>query len=356
MNGFRVHVAPNGSWLAWIPLPGDSRARFQIVARAGRGGEQQEPFFVARIAQPSRPPAGVPVWIDTTSLTPTDTLAFPTGEGVRLSVRATPGARVRLRMEGKQGEVWFVPDTLPEEPAWGVRAFGTDTSAYRLPPAADRYVAWLPATPLCDAIVEAIVGTDTARAVWPLVLDTLAHAHPIVVVLNDDTAHTGKSDSLTVGKAVPYGTYNWFFPLGTTSVATARWGSQTRLQLSRGTIAWVNTADVVPLAPGTPPPGGIVGSVRLTAGPRSLVLRVPLPTHVPYKVEEDEKALTLRLYGVASDVNWMQYGGTDPYVTRMSYAQPASDEMTLTLSLAGRGRGDRPPPRGRGPLPGGRKP
>jgi len=336
INGFPVHVAPNGSWLAWIPLPNDSLAHFQIVARAGIGVEQQDTTFVARIAQPYRPPPGVSVWIDTTSFTPTDTLAFPAGEGVRLSVRAAPGARVRLRMEGTKGEVWFVPDTLPGEPAWGVRAFGTDTSAYRLPPAADRYVAWLPATSLCDAIVEAIVGTDTARAIWPLVLDTLDRARPSVVVLNDDTAHTGKTDSLTVGKAVPYGTYNWFFPLGTTSVATARWGSQTRLQLSRGAIAWVNTADVVPLAPGTPPPGGIVGSVRLIAGPRSLVLRVPLPTHVPYKVEEDEKSLTLRLYGVASDVNWMQYGGTDPYVTRLTYAQPASDEVTIMVALAGR--------------------
>jgi len=169
------------------------------------------------------------------------------------------------------------------------------------------------------------------------VLDTVDRAHPLVVVLNDDTAHTGKSDSLTVGKAVPYGTYNWFFPLGTTAVASARWGSQTRLQLSRGggAIAWVNTADVVPLAPGTPPPGGVVGSVRLIAGPRSVVLRVPLPTHVPFKVEEEERSLTLRLYGVASDVNWMQYGGTDSYVTRMSYAQPVADEVTITLSLAG---------------------
>ena len=109
-------------------------------------------------------------WIDTTSFTPTDSLAFPEGEGIRLSVRATPGARVRLRMEGKKTQVWFVPDTLPAEPAWGVRAFGTDTAAFRLPPATDRYVAWLPAEPLCDAIVEVIVGTDTARAVWPLVL------------------------------------------------------------------------------------------------------------------------------------------------------------------------------------------
>jgi len=34
-------------------------------------------------------------------------------------------------------------------------------------------------------------------------------------------------------------------------------------------------------------------------------------------------------------VNWMQHGGTDPYVTRMSYAQPAADEVTITLSLSG---------------------
>src|SRR5437773_9432647 len=336
VNGFPVRVSAAGTWLAWIPLPSDSLARFQIVARAAAGPEQQETTFVARIAQSYRPPAGATVWIDTTSFTPTDTLAFPAGEGIHLSVRATPGAQVRLRMEGKRTQVWFVPDTLPGEPAWGIRAFGTDTTAFRLPPAADRYVAWLPTEPLCDAILEVIVGTDTARAVWPLVLDTLDRAHPAVIVLNDDTAHTGKSDSLTVGKAVPYGTYNWFFPLGTTAVATARWGGQTRLQLSREAIAWVTTADVVPLAPATPTPGGSVESVRLTAGPRSLLLRVPVPGHVPYKVEEDDRSLTLRLYGVASDMNWMQHGGTDPYVTRMSYAQPTSDEVTITLSLAGR--------------------
>ena len=338
VNDRPVTVHASGSWLAWLPLQPDSlgMARFHLVARAGTGGELRETTFVTPVAKAFRPPVGVVVWIDTTSFTPTDTLAFPAGEGIRLSVRATPGARVRLRMEGKQDVVWFVPDTLPEAPAWGVRAFGTDTTAYRLPPAADRYVAWFPAQPLCDAIVEVMIGTDTARAIWPLVIDTIDRAHPAVIVLNDDTAHTGKSDRLTVGKAVPYGTYNWFFPLGTTAVTTGRWGRQTRLQLSRGTVAWVNTTDVVPLAPGTPPPGGSVGSVRLVAGPRSLVLHVPLPAHVPFKVDEEERSLTLRLYGVASDVNWMQHGGTDPYVTRMSYAQPASDEVTITLTLAGR--------------------
>lgn len=335
VNGIPVKVAPTGGWLAWVALPADSLARFDIVARSGTTAEQRETTFVAHIAQGFRPPPGAVVWIDTTSFTPTDSLAFPAAEGIRLSVRAAPGASVRLHTDGQRDVTWFVPDTLPEEPAWGVRAFGTDTTAYRLPPASDRYVAWLPARPLCDPIVEAIVGSDTARAIWPLVLDTLDRSHPLVVVLNDDTAHTGTSDSLTVGRAVPYGTYNWFFPLGTTAVANARWNGQTRLQLSRGAVAWVNTADVVPLAPGTPPPGGSVGSVRLVAGPRSLELHVPLPARVPFQVEEGDRSLTLRLYGVASDVNWMQYGRPDPLVTRMSYAQPAADEVTITLALAG---------------------
>src|SRR5437016_10863340 len=35
--------------------------------------------------------------------------------------------------------------------------------------------------------------------------------------------------SLTVGKSVPGGTYNWFFPTGTTAVLSGRWNDQARL-------------------------------------------------------------------------------------------------------------------------------
>lgn len=332
IDGRPVPVLPNGAWLAWVPLPDDSVAVFRLVARTA--GDSQVALFTARIAPRFRPPAGAAVWIDTTSFAPADTLVAPAGEGIRLAVRAAPGATVRLRMEGG-ASVAFVPDTRGPEPAWGVRAFGTDSSGLRLPPAADRYVAWFPAAPLCDAILEVAVGADTARAVWPLYVDTLDRAHPVVVELNDDTAHTGASDSLTVGKAVPHGTYNWFFPLGTTAVVSGRWNDQVRLQLSRGAVAWVNAADAIPLPPGTPPPGGTVGSVRLAPGPRSLMLRVPLPARVPFQVSEGERSLTLRLYGVASDINWMQYGGTDAYVTRLSYAQPAADEVTITAEFSG---------------------
>ena len=341
VNGAPVPVFANGSWIAWVALPDDSVADFRLVAVAA--GDTQEVVVRARLAPRFRPPADRFAWIDTTSFEPVGELLWPTGEGVRLGVRATPGALLRLVTPSGTG-VPFVPDTSPEEPAWGIRAFGIDSATYRLPSRAGRYVAWLPAEPICpDSLAAACCGTlevaagsDTARVAWPLRLATLDLARPAVVVLDDDTAHTGTTDSLTVGKAVPGGTYQWFFPTGTTATLSGRVNDQVRLALSRTASAWVNAADVQPLAPGTPPPGGTVGSVRLQPGATSVTLRVPLPARLPYRVEEEDRALTLRLYGGASDINWMQYGGTDSLVTRMRYRQETSDELTITLELSRR--------------------
>jgi len=341
VNGAPVAVHPNGAWIAWVALPDDTIAPFRLVATVA--GDSQVVTFTARITPRFHPAPGRVAWIDTTSFAPVGVLALPLGEGVRLAVRAAPGSTVRLRSPAGT-VVPLVRDPLPGEPAWGERAFGTVPAGLRVPASLDRYVGWLPAQWLCAdsaggrgcALLEVVAAGDTARAVWPLRLTLLDPARPVVVALDDDTARTGTTDSLTAGRAVPGGTYNWFFPTGTTAVMSGRWNDQVRLQLSREAVAWVNAADVVPLAEGTPPPGGAVGSVRLTPDSMSVVLRVPLPARVPYLVTEDERSVTLRLYGVASDVNWMQYGGTDPLVRRMSYAQAAADEMTITLDLAAR--------------------
>src|SRR2546421_1530945 len=37
-------------------------------------------------------------------------------------------------------------------------------------------------------------------------------------------------------------------------------------------------------------------------------LPISLPARLPYQITERERSLTVRLYGGASDINWMQYG------------------------------------------------
>ena len=339
INGQSVPVLPDGGWIAWVPLPDDTVAPFLVAATAGP--DSSRTVVTAHIAPRFHPPPGRAAWIDTTSFMPVGTLALPAGEGVLLSVQAAPGASLRLVLPWG-ASVPLVPDTLPAEPAWSVRAFVADTAAYRLPPAPGRYLGWLPAGAMCAdgrtacATLVVAAGGDTATARWPLTITTVDMTFPQVVVLNDDTAHTGTTDSITPGRAVPHGTYNWFFPTGTVAVASGRWNDQVQLQLSRAAVAWVSASDVVTLAPGTPPPRGVVASVRLTSGPKSVTLRVPLPARLPFLVTERDRSVTVRLYGAASDINWMQYGGTDPLVKRMRYAQPAADEVTITLELARR--------------------
>src|SRR2546430_4951969 len=111
------------------------------------------------------------------------TLALPAGEGVLLSVQAAPGASLRLVLPWG-ASVPLVPDTLPAEPAWSVRAFVADTAAYRLPPAAGRDLGGLPAaagcaggrTPRAPPLVAA--GADTAAARRPPTITTVGLTVP----------------------------------------------------------------------------------------------------------------------------------------------------------------------------------
>src|SRR5207249_12150105 len=119
-------------------------------------------------------------------------LALPPGEGVRLAVRAAPGATVRLRTPSGT-VVPLVRDPLPGEPAWGERAFGTVPAGLRVPASPDRYVGWLPAQWLCAAraggrgcaVLEVAAAAGPGRPLWPLRLTLLDPARPVVVPVGD---------------------------------------------------------------------------------------------------------------------------------------------------------------------------
>src|SRR5216110_2410999 len=142
INGQSIPVLPDGGWIAWLPLPDDTVAPF-LFAATGGGPDSSRFLYTARIAPQFRPPPGRTVWIDTTSFTPAGTLALPREEGIPLTVQATPGATVRLRLPWGSS-VPLVPDTLAPELPGAVRAFVIDTEPRRRVPVAGRYVGWLP--------------------------------------------------------------------------------------------------------------------------------------------------------------------------------------------------------------------
>jgi N-acetylmuramoyl-L-alanine amidase len=279
----------------------------------------------------------------------------------------------------------LVPQSRLEEIPEAIRAFDRDPTNLTTALRRDRYVGVLrgralgpspgpvvrsPFAPLVAAgllpdsalwpVVEAIQGADTIRARWPLqvaLLDTL----PFIVELEDDTAGTGLTDRISVGRAVPGGTYHWFFPNGTRAAVSGRMNGDLRLRLAPESEAWISAAEARPV-PGVTATPAVVGSMRLTPMADRVRLRIPLSHRVPYQMTESDRSLTLRLYGALGDVNWIQYGSADTLVRRVAWAQDRRHEVTLTLELseplwgyhAAWDRGDllldvrRPPPRRNG--------
>jgi N-acetylmuramoyl-L-alanine amidase len=353
INGYPVRVWPNGGWLAWIPLPHDSLMQFHMAASTATDSSVLD-YTLRRSGW--RPPPGPELWLDSTSLAPRGRVWWPAGEYLTLSVRASEGSQVRLRLPDGTIVPLSAESRLEEVPE-GVRAFDRDTANLVTPVRRDRYVGvlrgravgpnpgpvlpmpWIPpvaAGLLPDSVawgvVEAIRGLDTVRARWPLqvgVLDTL----PVIAELDDDTAGTGLTDRLTVGRAVSGGTYHWFFPTGTRARVSGRINDDLRLDLAPRSEAWIPAAEARPIL-GINAVPAVVGSVRLTPMRDRVRMRVPLSHRVPFKVTESERSLTLRLYDALGDVNWIQYGAADTLIRRVAWDQEDRDEVTLTVELA----------------------
>jgi N-acetylmuramoyl-L-alanine amidase len=377
INGLPVRVWPNGAWLAWLPFPVDSLMRFQIEARTATDSASLTYTVrragVAPPCAPTRPCAGGgAVWIDSTSLAPQGRVWWPRSEYLSLSARAGEGSLVRLRL----ADGTIIPlSPLPagrEVPAV-VRAQDRDTNELQVPVPQVRYVGIVrgraigpdpgpvvstrAAVPLaaieqtllrcigarlCGGLTtppdtawawaEAIRGDDTVRVHWPLrlaPLDTL----PTVAQFDDDTLGLGDTDSITVARAIPAGSYQWFFPTGTRVSVLGRVNSDLRVRLSRDAEAWVSAADARAIEGSTPAPLGVVGSVSLVPQTDRVVLKIPVSQRVPFQMTESERTLSLRFYSAVGDVDWMRYGSADPLVREMSWIQNSADEITLKLDL-----------------------
>jgi len=346
IDGHPVPVAPNGAFLAFIPLPDDTAAALRLVAALG--GDSA--VLVHRVRLPVRPvvPAG-PLWLDTGSIEPRGHRWAEPGEPIRVAVRAAAGASVSVRLpDGRT--VPLAADTLRES-APGTferqppRSVGPPALRYRgvfaatpvgvpLPPVTAAVVPPDGRDTLSATIVAAL-GGDTVRATLPLRLTLLDPDRRPVVVLSDDTTGAAATDGAVVGAPSPDGTYHWFFRNGTRAAVSGRSGEELRVRLTRSSSAWVGLDGVVAtLPPGTPPPAARLGLVRLSPGEASVAARLSLTSRVPFRVDEDDRQVTVHLYGAQSDLNFIQYGGTDPLVPLITWAQSADDECTVTFALS----------------------
>ena len=335
VNGVAAEVWPNGAWIAWAPPRTRRPGEVVFDIRAALGGDTVRVTHSTRERPRYHPPLDGSLWADTLSMRPRGEGQWPEEEPFVLSVRATPGATVALRLAGGT-TIPFVEGAMLAPVSEGFRNFDRDPLRLLRDTLDGVFHAVIGGEPLGlsggPPTLLIARGVDTLRVPWPLRLERIGRQPP--VVLDDDPR--GGGDGLTPGRAVPGGAYHWFFPSGTVVTPAGRINDDQRIRLAAGQMAWVPARETRPDPLARPAGPAVVGTLTLTPG-RPTRVRIPVTRRVPFRVNEGSERLTLTLYDAVGDVDWIRYGAEadgGSMVREVRWSQTATDRAVVEFLLS----------------------
>ena len=337
INGHRVPVLPNGSYLAFLPLPEPDSARFDFVAVLG--------VDTVRLTHSIRLPPPRPVLaldgilvVDSSSASPREGLALRAHEAVRVSVRAPANATVWLQLDtsasGRRGLV-----NGAALPGPGLLASDTTTvvrdSVARMLGSPDVWATDVPARLLAQPTQLVVArGADTVRL--PLAPVAIVDTIPRLVILGADPLAVSDTDRMVFARPQPDDTYKWFLLPGTRLELTGRSGAFVRVRLDRDLEAWIPAADARLLETGTPLPRRVARNARVVPGEGWSDFAIPMNERPAYLVLQDDRSMTLTLYGTRSSADVTRFASNDSAVRMVTWDQETSDRVRFTLHLARR--------------------
>jgi N-acetylmuramoyl-L-alanine amidase len=348
INGAPVEVAPNGAFLAFLPVPADGVYRAEATA----GAQRAEVVRHVRVPEVSIVPGPGEAFIAEPSVFPRGGWTAQPGELLEVGFRGTAGGEAALVL-GDGSRVALVEQTAAVDVPWGRRVFAAAPPApepsvpglaqYRGVVVARPLLAAAPEVPRptlapglpsmpSGAVVELKVAGHVARVPLPLNLALLDPERPAVGVVAPDVDRpaAGGVDA----SAGPGFTFHYDWASGTRLTLTGERAGEYRVRLAPDLHAWVASDRVRLLPAGTPPARGRVGTVRLTPRPEAVEVRIEVDRPLPYRVDARERSLDVTVYGGTADTRWLMSGGLDPHVQGARWSQPADGRWVLTLDLA----------------------
>jgi len=332
IGGVPVPVAPNGAFLAFLPLPSRDVSRYDLVATVGTDTASLAYPVKLQPAPVRFAPTG-PLTYDSASAVPAPTvrLALRDDEMVRVAVRAPSNASVVWRGDAGAGAT-LVSGATPA----GAKLFGNGGPAgptWRTAGDPESWATDLPAR-LLRARTELVItrGADTLHV--PLGNVAPAPSPGTLAVLGADTSTASDTDRTVIGRPTPGGTYKWFLFPGTVVPVTGWSGDFARVRLDAALEIWVSASEVRLLPPGAPAPRRVATSARIMPQAEWVDFIVPTGQRPAFLVEEGSHEIMLTLYDTPISTDLIRYAENDSLVRLAEWTPLASDRGRFTLHLA----------------------
>ncbi len=307
INGTPVPVAPNGTYLAYLPVPPASAPRYEIVARTSTDSAR---LTVPVKVPPARPDLSLtgPLVVDSASGSPrgATNLVLRDDDPVRVSIRAPLNATAWVTVGATKMPLANI----------GGNTFATDITYAELKTGAMLYVSRSP-----DTVHFALSRpTPVARPASPF-------------VMLGDTIAQRDTDATIIGRDIPAGTYKWMFVPGTIVQETGRSGDNIRVRLDSQLEVWVDATSVRPLPAGYPSPRRTIGPIILTPAPEWIDVVLPMSSPAPYLIEQTLKTFSLTMYGTTATPEVIKFLQNDSLVRMINWVPVASDRVRIDLEL-----------------------
>lgn len=306
INGAPVPVAPNGTFLAYLPVPPASAPRYDLIVR--NGTDSALASIPVRVPPP-RPALALDgrLVVDSSSVSPRGTqLALRDDEPVRVSVRAPENAAA-----------WVLANNVVTRLVnIGGNAFATDIPAGSMKNGATLFVAR---------------DRDTVR--FNLTRTTTREGGAPQYVTLGTAAAQSNPDSNIIARPVPNGTYKWMFVPGTIVQTTGRNNDNIRVRLDQTLEVWVDSSSVHTLPPGYPSPRRVVGAMSLSSAPEWVDVVMPVSSAPPYLIEQSIRRIDLTLYGTTASPDIIKFLQNDSLVRMVNWVPEQTDRVRLSFEL-----------------------
>lgn len=337
INGSPVQVEPNGSFLAFLPVPADGVYRAEATAAGSTVTAERR----VRIAAPASAPATRPTIVQS-SIAPRGAIAAARGEPIEISARATAGANVALALSAGRrialredqrttsAGLSTYRTIIPAQP------LATRDAEVRRPRigTTEQLTPERAPEPISFGTIELIAGRDTVRSPLPLNLTVLDPSRPVFGVAADPNPVGGTNDGYVVGRPAPGTVSHYFWPNGTELEIIGERANEFQVRLSATLTAFVS-ADEVRLQPGaTIPSRTLVSNVNMQTAADWVDVRLPVTRRLPFAVAQTERSLSVTLYGATSATDWLTYGKKDPLIQHAEWEQPEDGVYRFRVDLA----------------------
>ena len=322
INGVSVPVLPNGSFLAFLPVPPADAPRYTLVAR--RAADTAAVVHAVRLPPPRVVFSDTGrLVVDSSSISPRGVRLARPDERIRVSIRAPRNAAVTVRVAdssaralvnaGRASDATRANSTSEGDPF----AWATDVPASLLAGGAELVVSR--ATDTVRFAIRDVSVDEPGRVRW---------------VRLTGGAAVPDTDRVVILRPVPNGTYKWLLLPGTVLEQTGRVGDMIRVRLDAGLEAWAAAGDVTELPAGAAGPRRIAGNARVASAAEWADLVIPTGERPAFEVREDGTKLVLVLHGVQANTDILGYTGDDSLVRRVRWYQETSDRARYEIDLA----------------------